>query len=67
VNLIEILRGLESTLVKERILWTYAGTFNNITKGYAAAKPMYERGAVAVDIGKHATGSRRVHTDGYKC
>jgi basic membrane protein A len=33
---------------KGRVLWTYTGTFSDITKGYAAAKPMYERGAVAV-------------------
>jgi basic membrane protein A len=30
------------------VLWTYTGTFSDITKGYAAAKPMYEQGAVAV-------------------
>ena len=29
-------------------LWTYTGTFWDITKGYEAAKPMYENGAVAV-------------------
>jgi basic membrane protein A len=33
---------------KERVLWTYIGSFTDITKGYLAAKPMYERGAVAV-------------------
>jgi basic membrane protein A len=33
---------------KGRVLWTYTGTFSDITKGYAAAKPMYEQGAVAV-------------------
>jgi len=33
---------------KGRVLWTYTGTFSDITKGYAAAKPMYERGAIAV-------------------
>jgi len=29
-------------------LWTYTGTFSDITKGYEAAKPMYAQGAVAV-------------------
>jgi len=29
-------------------LWTYTGTFEDITKGYEAAKPMYADGAVAV-------------------
>jgi len=33
---------------KNRVLWTYTGTFSDITKGYEAAKPMYEKGAVAV-------------------
>ncbi|MEM3031620.1 MAG: BMP family ABC transporter substrate-binding protein [Nitrososphaerota archaeon] len=33
---------------KGRVLWTYTGTFSDITKGYAAAKPMYEQGAIAV-------------------
>ncbi|MEM4288254.1 MAG: BMP family ABC transporter substrate-binding protein [Candidatus Caldarchaeum sp.] len=33
---------------KGRVLWTYTGTFSDITKGYAAAKPMYEKGAIAV-------------------
>ncbi|MEM4971746.1 MAG: BMP family ABC transporter substrate-binding protein [Sulfolobales archaeon] len=40
--------GIGATPVKERVLWTYTGTFSDITKGYAAAKPMYEKGAVAV-------------------
>ncbi|MDJ0270951.1 MAG: BMP family ABC transporter substrate-binding protein, partial [Aigarchaeota archaeon] len=33
---------------KGRVLWTYTGTFSDITKGYEAAKPMFEQGAVAV-------------------
>jgi len=33
---------------KGRVLWTYTGTFSDITKGYAAAKPMFEQGAIAV-------------------
>ncbi len=33
---------------KGRVLWTYTGTFSDITKGYEAAKPMYEQGAIAV-------------------
>jgi len=33
---------------KNRVLWTYTGTFSDITKGYEAAKPMYEKGAIAV-------------------
>ncbi|MGC8983027.1 MAG: BMP family lipoprotein [Desulfurococcaceae archaeon] len=34
--------------VRERVLWTYTGTFSDITKGYLAAKEMYAKGAVAV-------------------
>jgi len=34
--------------VKERVLWTYTGTFSDITKGYEAAKAMYAKKAVAV-------------------
>ena len=30
------------------VLWTYTGTFSDITKGYAAAKPMYAKDAVTV-------------------
>ena len=30
------------------VLWTYTGTFSDITKGYMAAVPMYDAGAVAV-------------------
>lgn len=37
-----------NTVVKERVLWTYTGTFSDITKGYAAAKAMYAQNAVAV-------------------
>ncbi len=33
---------------KDRVLWTYTGTFSDITKGYEAAKEMYAKGAVAV-------------------
>jgi basic membrane protein A len=33
---------------KDFVLWTYTGTFSDITKGYEAAKPMYARDAVAV-------------------
>ncbi|BAJ50734.1 basic membrane protein A [Candidatus Caldarchaeum subterraneum] len=33
---------------KGRVLWTYTGTFSDITKGYAAAKSMYEQQAIAV-------------------
>ena len=33
---------------KEFVLWTYTGTFSDITKGYEAAKPMYAKDAVAV-------------------
>jgi basic membrane protein A len=34
--------------LKDRVLWTYTGTFSDITKGYEAAKEMYSKGAVAV-------------------
>ena len=40
--------GIGATPVKSRVLWTYTGTFSDIVKGYTAAKPMYEKGAVAV-------------------
>jgi len=36
------------TPAKERVLWTYTGTFSDITKGYEAAKAMYAQDAVAV-------------------
>ena len=36
------------TPTKERVLWTYTGTFSDITKGYEAAKAMYAQDAVAV-------------------
>jgi len=35
------------TPTKERVLWTYTGTFSDITKGYEAAKAMYAQDAVA--------------------
>ena len=44
----EMKRGIYGTLRKERVLWTYTGTFSDITKGYLAAAPMYEKGAIAV-------------------
>jgi basic membrane protein A len=40
--------GIGSTPVKDRVLWTYTGTFSDITKGYEAAKAMYAQGAFAV-------------------
>jgi basic membrane protein A len=36
------------TPVKERVLWTYTGSFSDPTKGYEAAKAMYSQGAFAV-------------------
>jgi len=36
------------TPAKDRVLWTYTGTFSDITKGYEAAKAMYAQNAVAV-------------------
>jgi len=44
----ELTEGIVSTPRDERVLWTYTGTFSDITKGYEAAKPMYAKGAVAV-------------------
>ncbi|MDH5770834.1 MAG: BMP family ABC transporter substrate-binding protein [Candidatus Bathyarchaeota archaeon] len=44
----ELSAGIVATPRKERVMWTYTGTFSDITKGYLAAKPMYEAGAVAV-------------------
>ncbi|MEM0441086.1 MAG: BMP family ABC transporter substrate-binding protein [Candidatus Caldarchaeum sp.] len=38
----------EQCWYKGRVLWTYTGTFSDITKGYAASKPMFEQGAIAV-------------------
>jgi basic membrane protein A len=38
--------GIVATPRKERVLWTYTGTFSDITKGYQAAVPMYEQDAV---------------------
>jgi len=40
--------GIGEVPVKERVLWTYTGTFSDITKGYEAAKAMYAKGAIAV-------------------
>ena len=40
--------SIGGTPTKERILWTYTGTFSDITKGYEAAKAMYAKNAVAV-------------------
>jgi basic membrane protein A len=40
--------GIGQTPVKERVLWTYTGTFSDITKGYEAAKAMYAQDAGAV-------------------
>jgi len=40
--------SIVKTPKKERVLYMYTGTWDNITKGYEAAKPMYEMGAVAV-------------------
>jgi len=39
---------ISGTLVKDRVLWTYTGTFSDVTKGYEAAKAMYAQDAVAV-------------------
>jgi basic membrane protein A len=44
----EMKRGIYNTPPKERVLYTYTGSFSDITKGYEAAKPMYAKGAVAV-------------------
>ncbi len=44
----ELATGIVATPRKERVLWTYTGTFSDITKGYQAAVPMYEQDAVAV-------------------
>jgi len=40
--------GGEECWYKGRVLWTYTGTFSDITKGYEAAVPMYDAGAIAV-------------------
>jgi len=44
----ELSAGIVATPRDERVLWTYTGTFSDITKGYEAAKPMYAADAVAV-------------------
>jgi basic membrane protein A len=40
--------AIGATPTKERVLWTYTGTFSDITKGYEAAKAMYAQDAGAV-------------------
>jgi basic membrane protein A len=40
--------SIAKTPKKERVLYTYTGTFSDITKGYTAALPMYEADAIAV-------------------
>ena len=40
--------GIFATPRNQRVLCTYTGTFSDITKGFLAAVPMYEKGAVAV-------------------
>ena len=47
-NKTDMKRGIYNTARDERVLWTYTGTFSDITKGYLAAVPMYEKGAVTV-------------------
>ncbi len=39
---------LKDKTTKDIVLWTYTGTFSDITKGYEAAKEMYAKGAIAV-------------------
>ncbi len=39
---------LKGKTTKDIVLWTYTGTFSDITKGYEAAKEMYAKGAIAV-------------------
>jgi len=41
-------KGICATPKKERVLWTYTGTFSDITKGYDTAKSMYAKDAIAV-------------------
>ncbi len=40
--------GIGATPPKERVLWTYTGTFSDPVKGYEAAKTQIAQGAVAV-------------------
>jgi basic membrane protein A len=40
--------SIGDTPTKDRVLWTYTGTFSDITKGYEAAKAMYAQNAGAV-------------------
>jgi len=39
--------GIAATPPKERVLWTYTGTFSDPIKGYEAAKTQFAQGAVA--------------------
>lgn len=41
-------KGICVTSKKDRVLWTYTGTFSDITKGYDTAKSMYGKDAIAV-------------------
>jgi basic membrane protein A len=45
---LKVPNNIVNTPVRERVLWTYTGTFSDITKGYLAAKEMYAKGAIAV-------------------
>lgn len=40
--------SIVNTAKKERVLYTYTGSFSDITKGYTAALPMYEADAIVV-------------------
>ena len=40
--------SIVNTATDERVLYTYTGTFSDITKGYEAASAMYDEDAVAV-------------------
>lgn len=40
--------GIGATPKKERVLWTYTGSFGDVPKGYEAAKAMFAKDAVAV-------------------
>ena len=41
-------QGIYNTPRKERVIYKYTGTFDDITQGYLAAQPMYTENAVAV-------------------
>lgn len=45
---LKVLNNIVNTPVRERVLWTYTGTFSDVPRGYLAAKEMYAKGAVAV-------------------